>query len=409
VPRWPPLVQPHFRSGVKGTQIARTFPCVADMSTSENPKTKTSILLEIAQQGDLRSFAQLVRPMHEALYAYAYLMMGSVAEADDVLRSGLSIARASLKGIGERDFDVFALHHVREVALRLLRGRPWQPPFEGGVGGRLSRALEDGDGDAVATLMVPQLRALSVEERDAFVMIGILALGPRLVIAVAGVEDIVIEARLNRAIARLEELLGASEGDFEEEIAHDGQGEPWSIAGSWRRAGSFVLECAPRPEGSVEELLLATHRRIHVAQEPVRRREGANGDTAWLPDFRTSVVLVVVLIVGVLVGILVPRAGKHDHHLRFQFAAEGASEIALIGDFNDWRPDAAPMQFRSESGAWEVWITVPPGRYRYSFLVDGAVRMPDSLGGETVPDGRGAEVSVIHVPNPRALRQPGLR
>ena len=47
-----------------------------------------------------------------------------------------------------------------------------------------------------------------------------------------------------------------------------------------------------------------------------------------------------------------------------------AKQVTLIGDFNDWHPEATPMK-RHVDGSWSVQLTLPHGDHHYQFLVDG--------------------------------------
>lgn len=58
--------------------------------------------------------------------------------------------------------------------------------------------------------------------------------------------------------------------------------------------------------------------------------------------------------------------------LQFILVAPEASAVALVGDFNDWSMSATPLE-RAEGGVWTVTVPLPPGRYRYSFVVNGSV------------------------------------
>ncbi len=56
--------------------------------------------------------------------------------------------------------------------------------------------------------------------------------------------------------------------------------------------------------------------------------------------------------------------------VRFSLRAPASARVALIGDFNDW--DARRTALRSAAGEWAVTLPLHPGRYRYSFVVDGS-------------------------------------
>ena len=49
-----------------------------------------------------------------------------------------------------------------------------------------------------------------------------------------------------------------------------------------------------------------------------------------------------------------------------------ARDIFLCGDFNQWSPSTLRMIRQGASDRWEKRLTLPPGRYEYKFLVDGA-------------------------------------
>lgn len=45
--------------------------------------------------------------------------------------------------------------------------------------------------------------------------------------------------------------------------------------------------------------------------------------------------------------------------------------VLVAGDFNHWTPSETPMHYSESSHMFEVWLTLPPGRYRYRLVVDG--------------------------------------
>jgi 1,4-alpha-glucan branching enzyme len=47
-----------------------------------------------------------------------------------------------------------------------------------------------------------------------------------------------------------------------------------------------------------------------------------------------------------------------------------ARRVTLVGDFNDWHPDATPMK-RQPDGCWHVQVQLGHGHHHYMFLVDG--------------------------------------
>jgi hypothetical protein len=63
--------------------------------------------------------------------------------------------------------------------------------------------------------------------------------------------------------------------------------------------------------------------------------------------------------------------------VRFQLVAPASTRVSVVGDFNDWDPQASPMVRANARGPWSVRLSLPPGRYRYTFLVDGKRWVPD--------------------------------
>jgi hypothetical protein len=81
----------------------------------------------------------------------------------------------------------------------------------------------------------------------------------------------------------------------------------------------------------------------------------------------------------------------------FQFVliAPQASSVSLVGDFNDWDPARAPMQ--TAQGVWATTVPLPPGRYRYAFLVNGVEWRADPAAPRARDDEFGTPSSVITV------------
>ncbi len=80
----------------------------------------------------------------------------------------------------------------------------------------------------------------------------------------------------------------------------------------------------------------------------------------------------------------------------FTIDCSDASEISLIGEFNNWSPEITPMNL-SASGMWSVTVMLPPGTYSYKFLIDRKQKLPDPTATGSEPDGFGGTNSVIKV------------
>ncbi len=85
-----------------------------------------------------------------------------------------------------------------------------------------------------------------------------------------------------------------------------------------------------------------------------------------------------------------------NNGVTFALAAPAASRVVLIGDFNDWNPEANPL--RRDERHWSVTLSLKPGRYRYSYVVDGSSWQADP-GTPLAEDDFGTPTSVITVVN----------
>jgi|SRR6267143_4708669 len=55
--------------------------------------------------------------------------------------------------------------------------------------------------------------------------------------------------------------------------------------------------------------------------------------------------------------------------INFFCVAPEAHSVSVIGDFNDWRRSAHPMN-RQSDGSWHLQIPLNHGHHHYAFLVD---------------------------------------
>jgi hypothetical protein len=82
--------------------------------------------------------------------------------------------------------------------------------------------------------------------------------------------------------------------------------------------------------------------------------------------------------------------------VRLQLASP-ASRVAVVGDFNDWDPAATPLRRAPGGGTWVVELRLPPGRYHYTFLIDGRRWARDPSEPPAPDSDFGAPVSVLTV------------
>jgi chromosome partitioning protein len=78
----------------------------------------------------------------------------------------------------------------------------------------------------------------------------------------------------------------------------------------------------------------------------------------------------------------------------FTFEALDAERVHLAGDFNDWALDGNEME--PTDGLWTKVVKLPPGRYRYRYVVDGQWRS-DPLNAVIEPSTYGGHDSILVV------------
>lgn len=83
--------------------------------------------------------------------------------------------------------------------------------------------------------------------------------------------------------------------------------------------------------------------------------------------------------------------------VQFVLVMPAARTVTLVGDFNDWEPDGLPMQRSAAEGVWSVTLPLAPGRYRYSFVVDGTRWYADPGAPRAIEDDFGRPNSILTV------------
>lgn len=104
------------------------------------------------------------------------------------------------------------------------------------------------------------------------------------------------------------------------------------------------------------------------------------------------------LVLGRLIGRAAPHHAIEAEVLasaEFTLHAGGASSVSVVGDFNDWDPDATPLEHVG-NGVWSAVVRLRPGTVRYSFIVDGSKWSADPSGVAASNDfGRPTSVAFI--------------
>lgn len=78
---------------------------------------------------------------------------------------------------------------------------------------------------------------------------------------------------------------------------------------------------------------------------------------------------------------------------RFVLYRPDAPNVEISGSFNGWAPVA--MQPAGNTGYWEAVLELPPGEYKFSYLVGADWRIPDPTLMARETDGFGGENSIL--------------
>lgn len=84
-------------------------------------------------------------------------------------------------------------------------------------------------------------------------------------------------------------------------------------------------------------------------------------------------------------------------------AAVAAESVSLVGEFNDWSPAANPLA-RQDDGHFRTELRLPAGqRARFRYLLDGRRWENDWAADDYVPNGLGADDSVVDLTDVAAI------
>lgn len=82
--------------------------------------------------------------------------------------------------------------------------------------------------------------------------------------------------------------------------------------------------------------------------------------------------------------------------IMFVIDAPNARDIYLVGDFNHWKIDENSRLSKTRDDKWEKKLDLPPGRYKYKFIVDGEWVL-DNKNSERVQNDFGTFDSLLHL------------
>ncbi|HSW48544.1 MAG TPA: glycogen-binding domain-containing protein [Bryobacteraceae bacterium] len=80
---------------------------------------------------------------------------------------------------------------------------------------------------------------------------------------------------------------------------------------------------------------------------------------------------------------------------RFVIYQPGAKQVELAGSFSGWK--RMPLKPSGQSGYWEITLELPEGEHRFSYLIEGARKVPDPTIAVREIDDFGGENSILKV------------
>jgi chromosome partitioning protein len=85
---------------------------------------------------------------------------------------------------------------------------------------------------------------------------------------------------------------------------------------------------------------------------------------------------------------ILSQPGPHfvEGGVLFSLVAPEANDVELVGTFNDWDRERGVHLGRSANGVWHATLDLPPGRYMYKYVIDGAWRPDPANDNRTAPN-----------------------
>ncbi|MGQ9616417.1 MAG: isoamylase early set domain-containing protein [Spirochaetota bacterium] len=140
--------------------------------------------------------------------------------------------------------------------------------------------------------------------------------------------------------------------------------------------------------------------RVSIEAEPRGWRvPWLNIQRLHIPKWIVVPVSAAVFAFGVILMVVVSGPNNNDTvKVSLFLKAPGASEIVVVGDWNGWDPLANRLTDNDGDGIWEIEIKLQRNReYRYQFLINGEIWVPDPTAPLQIEDGFGGKDSILHI------------
>ena len=139
---------------------------------------------------------------------------------------------------------------------------------------------------------------------------------------------------------------------------------------------------------------LQRHLQTPIKITPMRIAELSAGTVALM---LVAVVFLYQIQDGNNTTSILNREASAEKIVLFTLNRPHASNVALIGTFNQWTPEGYRMYRDDQHGVWKLSIPLGSGRYEYAFLVDGRIVIADPKGLLQRDDGFGNKNSILTI------------
>ena len=159
--------------------------------------------------------------------------------------------------------------------------------------------------------------------------------------------------------------------------------KPWSVVLDWMRQPTFSVASAGLLAAAALAIGFVTRGALSALDTPQPSAITAAPTAATVTAIPASNVPAVVRAVPVPIT----------------FDAPGAKNVAIVGDFNDWDSNAAPLTRFGSNGPWTATVKIMPGRHLYAFMVDGKLVVdPRAPHARDLDYGSDASVLMVNTP-----------
>ncbi len=134
--------------------------------------------------------------------------------------------------------------------------------------------------------------------------------------------------------------------------------------------------------------------------QPSRSYDASVGAGSSSPAVRVAAVAVADSVARLASRDPAGDAASALQPIQLVFRAPTATTVRVVGDFNSWDGEHAPMTRDPRSGLWSATLSLRPGRHVYAFLVDDTllVRDPRALAARDADFGRPGSVLLVGRP-----------